>query len=219
MNKNIIFSAVFLVLGFTGGLFLTQKYKPVIDNQEQEIVLSEQEVDKSKISSSKLFEFMNSFGDYSKLELDTTILSPGSIIKIPDIQPILGVMTINHRTSPESNSYSVYDYKNDVLYKDIGYGRLGDIFTPMSFVNNHSVVMSRVHSESERTLYPLSVKDLRDGSLKELPIKIDIQTRDVVTQADYINNLVYVYVNINTPKNETSRYTLDTKTLEVTKIK
>lgn len=229
MNKhNIILAILFLVIGFTGGLFLTQKYKPVIDNQEQEIVPSEQEIDKSKISSNKLFEFLDSKKDF----YTDPVYKDGGEIDIIELDHNLGLMMVEYPTSQESSNYAVYDYKNNLFYDKVGNSGLDEVpnmpnAKPEVFINQDQVlVRSGINSdETNSSEYPLSVKNFRTGEIvKVLPIKFDLKSRyyNQVRFSQLQDGKIYIYVSQVLNGNKILpdvTYILDVTTLEVNKAR
>ncbi len=137
MNKNIIIASVlFLLIGFGVGYF-SFKNNPVnnvVENQEVKTETQEQ----VKAEQNKLFAFLDSRKD----KFTDSMAKERGHIKITNVEPGLGLLMVDYSTSPESSSYVIYDYKNDLIYKDIGYIKLGDMSYPVSFIDKSKVLIN-----------------------------------------------------------------------------
>jgi hypothetical protein len=169
MNKhNIILSILFLVIGFGAGYFYFNNFSnvnAVVENQETKDETQEQE----KVNQNKLFAFLDSFKDigiepFAEDRVD---------INVKNINQNLGLIILEYPTGLETTGFSVYDYNNDILYKDIGYSRFEGEGTsyPIAFVNKNSALFF-ISKEPHLGEFTLVVKDLQNNLIKNLPIQL-----------------------------------------------
>ncbi len=202
MNKhNIILAILFLVLGFGTGYFYFKNFSnvnAVVENQEVKN-------DTVAVGQNKLFEFFDSFKN-----------TPGNE-KVTEIREDLGLMIF---TYPKGEvvidgdgglyTYGIYDYKNDILYKDLGYSQLSGVSRPVSLISKDKVLVET--ADNERFNTTLSIHDFNNKKIKDLPIKI--QNVKNVEIGHLYNGSISIFVH----EKLTSMYQLDAKTLEVKKL-
>lgn len=198
MNKhNIILSILFLVIGFGAGFFYFKNFSnvnAVVENKEIKNSLENLSQDKFSVL-------------FNSIKAGDKFIYPQII---NNIEEDMGLFIIQYRNSPESTGNAVYDYKNDKLYKDIGYSGLGYSRTPVSFVDKNNVLV-HTYDEGKET-YTLNVLNFTNNNLRELPIKIT-PTDEVYGELTGSN----VFISVRGKNGSFTRYQLDPSTLEIKK--
>lgn len=198
MNKhNIILSILFLVIGFGAGFFYFKNFSnvnAVVENKEIKNGLENLSQDKFSVL-------------FNSIKAGDKFIYPQII---NNIEEDMGLFIIQYRNSPESTGNAVYDYKNDKLYKDIGYSGLGYSRTPVSFVDKNNVLV-HTYDEGKET-YTLNVLNFTNNNLRELPIKIT-PTDEVYGELTGSN----VFISVRGKNGSFTRYQLDPSTLEIKK--
>ncbi|MDQ5971251.1 MAG: hypothetical protein QG566_197 [Patescibacteria group bacterium] len=198
MNKhNIILSILFLVIGFGAGFFYFKNFSnvnAVVENKEIKNSLENLSQDKFSVL-------------FNSIKAGDKFIYPQII---NNIEEDMGLFIIQYRNSPESTGNAVYDYKNDKLYKDIGYSGLGYSRTPVSFVDKNNVLV-HTYDEGKET-YTLNVLNFTNNNLRELPIKIT-PTDEVYGELTGSN----VFISVRGKNGNFTRYQLDPNTLEIKK--
>lgn len=200
MNKILLVAVLFLIIGFGAGAFI---YK----NKQNPAELSNIQATPVVVSGNKLFELFDLFKNY-----------PGHV-SVFKVDESLGLMIVWHPAdirdvSNEGNdapsTYSVYDYRNDKIYKNLGQYGLGGGEFPEGIINSNSILIVK---GGDGIPYKLVAQDFNGQIIKELSIKLSENSNiEVSTARDgYLNFWVRDSGSSN------GSYTLDTKTLELTK--
>lgn len=173
MNKNIIMASVlFLLIGFGGGYLYfknSSNLNNVVENQEIKTEIKEQ----AKVDQNKLFTLLDSFKIYPEYS------------NISKIREDLGMMIVSYSEIPEQGRnyegdgltqyYSIYDYKNDVMYDKVGDMSLGRSNLPIAIINKDTILMDKYDDNTGKE--SLSIKNIKDGTTKVLPIKLNNEDR------------------------------------------
>jgi len=199
LNTILLVIIIILLVVVLGYFFLNNSKQKVAENNypqvDQNGVINNSS---AVVSSNKLFDFFDTF------TIDKDIGTPTIEFMYPEQNLIL----LSYATSQESVAYAVYDYKNDILYKNIGFGYVGSSSQPVAFVGNDKLLM-----------YNSSGDDL-SANIKGSFIVQDFNNKVIKTiMADTTFHEIYpkygkiIFIDINTK--ESGRFNLNTETLEL----
>ncbi len=165
-------SVLFLLIGFGGGYLYfknSSNLNNVVENQEIKTEIKEQ----AKVDQNKLFTLLDSFKIYPEYS------------NISKIREDLGMMIVSYSEIPEQGRnyegdgltqyYSIYDYKNDVMYDKVGDMSLGRSNLPIAIINKDTILMDKYDDNTGKE--SLSIKNIKDGTTKVLPIKLNNEDR------------------------------------------
>lgn len=200
MNKNIALVAFFfLLIGFGLGFFVYKNHNSVSKN------IGAEETTKPAKIDNEFFSFLNSFSN-----------TPG-YSNIIEIREDLGLLTFVYPKTIVRDgdggvdTYGIYDYKNDVLYKNIGYSQLSGSSTPVALIRNDLVLVKTADNEGLHTT--VSIKDFHDKTIHEL--SLNLAALDTVEIGGLDNGSIGIFVH---SKKKTLYYTLNAETLQLTKV-
>lgn len=132
-----------------------------------------------------------------------------------------GLLLFDYPTSQETEDFGVYDYRNDVIYKNVGTIGGNDEYynTPLSFLDRNTIITIDTGTGSAR----LSMIDYRTKEVKKT-IPINVPQGYNIHEVDHFpmnNNINITFRNADdTSKNPTGAYLqfeLNTKTLTLSK--
>lgn len=218
-NSSSKFTQILLIVILLALLFIIAKprlFKNDI-SVEQELVLQEekQEIQNSEkltednktaitsqptnnIISNKLFDFIDTF------TMDKDMSTPRTEYMYPEEHLIL----LSYPTSQESRAFAVYDYKNDILYKNIGYSGMGGSSIPMAFVGEDKLLMFNLGEEQIKGT--LTIQDFNNKIIKTLMTNTSIN--EVYPKYGKV-------IVIDTNQQDSGRFNLNSETLELSQWK
>lgn len=151
-------------------------------------------------SSNKLFDFFDAL---------TVEDQNAASEKIEFVYPKERLILLSYGTSSESGAFAVYDYKNDILYKNIGNSSIGDTSVPEAFVGTDKLLMWNFGEGdgSGITKGDLTIQDFNNKIIKTLMKNTPIH--EVYSKYGKV-------ITIDTNTKDSGRYNLNTETLELT---
>lgn len=198
----IILAIVFIAGVSTGSYYLGKHSVDKIKNQTYSDPDAQgmendakDDLEKNNINSTnKLFEFFNTFTS------DKNRATPS----IKFMNPDENLIVLDYWTGSETNSYAVYDYKNNILYKDIGGEGIGGGSHPEAFVGNNKIL---VYSEDDFGKSSITIQDFNNKIIKTILTNTPLY--EVYPKFGKI-----ITIDIN--QKSSGRYLLNTETLELT---
>lgn len=145
-----------------------------------------------KISSNKLFDLF-----------DATSQDGPVVSSIKFINPEQHLVILHYWISQETGAYAVYDYKNDVLYKNIGSSGIDGSNEPKAFIGMDKLLM---YSNFAETKSSLTVQDFHNKVIKT--IMTDKPLHEVYP-------LYGKKITIDTDMKDSGRFNLNTENLEL----
>lgn len=203
MNKTLLVAVLFLIIGFGAGAFI---YK----NKQNTSPISNTELNTNLPVVSPQNELFNLFDLFKNY--------PGHV-SIFKVDESLGLMIVWHpaevkNASDQGNdapaTYSVYDYRNNKIYKNLGMYGLGGGEFPEGIINSSSILVTK---GGDGIPYKLVAQDFSGQTIKEFSIKlVENSNIEVSTARDG-----YLTFWVKDSGSSNGSYKLNTQTLELTK--
>lgn len=200
-KQQLIRYAVLLIVGFALGAYLTFHTKELF--MRPTIVEAPVEQKAETPAENKLFAFFSTFTQ----DKDT------GTANIEFMYPEAGLLLLRYPTSQETGSYAVYNYKKDILLKDIGgnyYLDGADI--PVAFIGIDKVLIYEQRptiNGDEWANFQLSIRDFNNSVIKTIPLTAKIQEV-------YPKYGTPIYIRVGKDPKTTKTYILNTETFELT---
>lgn len=205
MNKTLLVAVLFLIIGFGAGAFIYKnKQNPAVSQTPSTIV------DSNLVAASSQNELFNLFDLFKNY--------PGHI-SVFKVDEGLGLMIVWHpaevkNASDQGNdapaTYSVYDYRNNKIYKNLGMYGLGGGQYPEGIINSSSILVTK---GGDGIPYKLVAQDFSGQTIKEFSIKlVENSNVEVSTARDG-----YLTFWVKDSGSSNGSYKLNTQTLELTK--